>query len=130
MCGIVAYTGQRDAQPILLDALGRLEYRGYDSAGIATQNGQGLIVQKKAGRINDLAQLILKKPSHGSTGICHTRWATHGEPNDCNAHPHLDQSGKIALVHNGVIENYQILKERMIAAGQTFSSATDTEVLA
>jgi glutamine---fructose-6-phosphate transaminase (isomerizing) len=130
MCGIVAYTGQRDAQPILLDALGRLEYRGYDSAGIATQNGDGLIVRKKAGRINELAKVILKKPSHGTTGICHTRWATHGEPNDSNAHPHLDQSGKIALVHNGVIENYQSLKERMLAAGHSFSSVTDTEVLA
>lgn len=130
MCGIVAYTGQRDAQPILLDALGRLEYRGYDSAGIATLNGEGLIVRKKAGRINELAQLVLRKPSHGTTGISHTRWATHGEPNDVNAHPHLDQSGKIAIVHNGVIENYQILKERMIAVGHSFSSATDTEVLA
>jgi len=130
MCGIVAYTGQRDAQPILLDALGRLEYRGYDSAGMATVNGEGLIVRKKAGRINELAQLVLKNPSQGNTGICHTRWATHGEPNDANAHPHLDQSGKIGLVHNGVVENYQILKDEMLAQGHIFHSATDTEVFA
>jgi len=130
MCGIVAYTGQRDAQPILLDALGRLEYRGYDSAGMATVNGEGLIVRKKAGRINELAQLVLKNPSQGNTGICHTRWATHGEPNDANAHPHLDQSGKIGLVHNGVVENYQILKDEMLAQGHIFHSATDTGVFA
>ncbi|MDD5262870.1 MAG: glutamine--fructose-6-phosphate transaminase (isomerizing) [Methylacidiphilales bacterium] len=130
MCGIIAYVGGRDAQPILLDALRRLEYRGYDSAGLASHCKGQLKIQKKAGRISEVAKLVAKDPCESTSGISHTRWATHGEPNDVNAHPHLDQSGKIALVHNGVVENYQSLKRSLIAKGHTFSSATDTEVLA
>jgi glucosamine--fructose-6-phosphate aminotransferase (isomerizing) len=130
MCGIVAYTGHRDAPPLLLDALSRLEYRGYDSAGMALLHGDGLDVAKKSGRISELARLIRQEPITGRTGICHTRWATHGAPNDVNAHPHTDQSGRLALVHNGVIENYAKLRTRLEAKGHTFLSATDTEVLA
>ncbi|MEM1159140.1 MAG: glutamine--fructose-6-phosphate transaminase (isomerizing) [Verrucomicrobiota bacterium] len=130
MCGIVAYTGNRDAQPILLDALSRLEYRGYDSAGTAMQNGRGLKVQKKSGRLNELGRLLQQEPVAASTGISHTRWATHGEPTDNNAHPHLDQSGKLALVHNGVIDNYQYFKALLEKEGHEFQSATDSEILA
>ena len=130
MCGIIAYTGARDAQPILLDALSRLEYRGYDSSGLATHSRGGLKIQKKAGRIAEVAKLISKDPCDSTSGISHTRWATHGEPTDVNAHPHLDQSGNIALVHNGVVENYQVLKKDLVSKGHTFISATDTDVLA
>lgn len=130
MCGIVAYVGTRDAQPILLDALGRLEYRGYDSAGLAILNGTGVEVRKKSGRIAELAKACRSRPVHGKSGISHTRWATHGAPTDANAHPHLDASGKLALVHNGVIENYLELKERLTKSGHTFISDTDTEILA
>ena len=130
MCGIVAYVGSRNAQPILLDALSRLEYRGYDSAGLAILNGHGVEVRKKSGRIENLAKACQAKPISGSMGISHTRWATHGAPTDSNAHPHLDASGKLALVHNGVIENFLELKEKLSKAGHTFQSDTDTEVLA
>ena len=130
MCGIVAYVGPRDAQPILLDALGRLEYRGYDSAGLAILNGKGVEVRKKSGRIEELAKACRAKPVEGRSGISHTRWATHGAPTDTNAHPHLDASGKLALVHNGVIENYLELKEHLAKAGHKFVSDTDTEILA
>lgn len=130
MCGIVAYIGEREAQPLLLDALSRLEYRGYDSAGIATSDGTALRVVKRSGRIADLASKVQKNPHPGQVGISHTRWATHGEPTDENAHPHLDQAGLLALVHNGVIENYQQLKTFLESKGHTFLSATDTEVLA
>jgi glucosamine--fructose-6-phosphate aminotransferase (isomerizing) len=130
MCGIVAYVGDREAQPILLDALSRLEYRGYDSAGVALLNGGGIEIVKKAGRIQELGKLLKKKPAKGHAGISHTRWATHGEANDTNAHPHTDQSGKLALVHNGVIENYLSLRTRLEADGSVFKSHTDTEVLA
>ncbi|MES2309255.1 MAG: glutamine--fructose-6-phosphate transaminase (isomerizing) [Verrucomicrobiota bacterium] len=130
MCGIVAYLGERDAQPILLEGLYRLEYRGYDSSGVAIINGKGLQVVKKKGRIQFLEKALQETPISGGLGISHTRWATHGEPSDVNAHPHRDQSGKLALVHNGVIENYHLLKSRMQAQGHTFLSATDTEVLA
>ena len=130
MCGIVAYVGPRDAQPILLDALGRLEYRGYDSAGLAILNGHGVQVRKKSGRIEELAKACRAKPVEGRSGISHTRWATHGAPTDANAHPHLDASGKLALVHNGVIENYLELKDRLAKAGHKFASDTDTEILA
>lgn len=129
MCGIIAYTGHRQAQPILLDGLGRLEYRGYDSAGIAVLNGSLKIV-KSAGRIAKLAKVCGQSPSAGKTGISHTRWATHGEATDINAHPHTDQSGKLALIHNGVIENYMEIKEKLLAEGHTFYSQTDSEVLA
>jgi glutamine---fructose-6-phosphate transaminase (isomerizing) len=131
MCGIVGYVGREQAAPILLDGLRRLEYRGYDSAGVAIVNGDQLETRKCAGRIASLAKLISKKPASGHYGISHTRWATHGKVTDDNAHPHFDASGKIALVHNGVIENYQTLKEQLIQDGDTnFRSDTDTEVLA
>ena len=131
MCGIVGYVGRSQAAPILLDGLRRLEYRGYDSAGVAIVNDEHVQTRKCAGRIASLAELISKKPAAGSYGISHTRWATHGKVNDENAHPHFDATGKIALVHNGVIENYQALKEQLIQNGDTnFQSDTDTEVLA
>ena len=130
MCGIVAYVGPRDAQPILLDALSRLEYRGYDSAGLAILNGKVLEVRKKSGRIQELASACLKRPVKGQLGISHTRWATHGGATDINAHPHLDASGRLALVHNGVIENYLELKAKLTAAGHKFLSETDTEIIA
>ena len=130
MCGIIAYVGRREVRPILLDGLGRLEYRGYDSAGIAALTADGLEVQKKAGRIADLSRHVGKPKKVSHQGISHTRWATHGEPSDVNAHPHLDRSGKLALVHNGVIENYQPLKRALTEQGHEFKSATDTEVLA
>ncbi|MDV2480802.1 glutamine--fructose-6-phosphate transaminase (isomerizing) [Methanoculleus sp. Wushi-C6] len=127
MCGIVGYIGRRDATPVLIQGLKRLEYRGYDSFGIATV-GSAIEVYKKMGRISDgeagAAHL------HGCTGIGHTRWATHGEPNDVNAHPHTDCTGKIAVVHNGVIENYSELKRQLLARGHIFRSETDTEVIA
>ena len=130
MCGIIGYIGSKPAPNIILEGLRRLEYRGYDSAGIVTLNKGKFELRKKAGRINDLAAVLRKQPAHGNTGIGHTRWATHGAPTDENAHPHLDQSGKIALVHNGVIENHQQLKDKLLAAGHKFTSQTDTEVLA
>src|SRR6266480_2525821 len=131
MCGIVGYVGRSQAAPILLDGLRRLEYRGYDSAGVAIVNGDHVETRKCAGRIASLAKLVSQKPAAGSYGISHTRWATHGKVNDENAHPHFDATGKIALVHNGVIENYQALKEQLIQNGDTdFRSDTDTEVLA
>lgn len=130
MCGIVAYLGEREAQPILLEGLYRLEYRGYDSSGMAVINALGLQGVKKKGRIQFLEEALQEKPLLGRLGISHTRWATHGEPSDANAHPHRDQSGKLSLVHNGVIENYHSLRTRMQAQGHTFLSETDTEVLA
>jgi glucosamine--fructose-6-phosphate aminotransferase (isomerizing) len=131
MCGIVGYVGRAEAAPILLDGLRRLEYRGYDSAGVAVVNQGHLETRKCAGRIAALASLMGKEPLSGSFGISHTRWATHGKVTDENAHPHFDASGKLALVHNGVIENYQALKEKLVQDGDTnFRSETDTEVLA
>jgi len=130
MCGIIGYIGSKPASNIIIEGLRRLEYRGYDSAGIVTLNKGKFELRKKTGRINDLAAVLRKQPAHGNTGIGHTRWATHGAPTDENAHPHLDQSGKIALVHNGVIENHQHLKDKLLAAGHKFVSQTDTEVLA
>jgi glutamine---fructose-6-phosphate transaminase (isomerizing) len=131
MCGIVGYVGRSEAAPILLDGLRRLEYRGYDSAGVAIVNGEQIETRKCAGRIADLASLMTKKPPAGHYGISHTRWATHGKVTDDNAHPHFDQSGRIALVHNGVIENYAALREQLEReGGHTFTSDTDTEVLA
>ena len=129
MCGIVGYIGKKTAAPLLIEGLRRLEYRGYDSAGVATIADKILEVRKAAGRVEKLAEQLKIRPALGSVGISHTRWATHGPPTDDNAHPHLDQSGKIAVVHNGVIENYDRLKQRMIAAGHKFHSQTDTEVL-
>src|SRR5436190_715868 len=131
MCGIVGYVGRAEAAPILLDGLRRLEYRGYDSAGVAIVNGKQIETRKCAGRIANLAKLMTEKPPGGQYGISHTRWATHGKVTDENAHPHFDQSGKIALVHNGVIENYAALREQLEReSGHKFTSDTDTEVLA
>src|SRR5438105_5046491 len=130
MCGIVGYTGQRPAEPILIGGLHRLEYRGYDSAGIATIDGGALHVRKRAGRIANLAALLAEQPAPGSHGISHTRWATHGGATDQNAHPHLGGDGAVAVVHNGVIENYATLKQQLQADGVSFVSQTDTEVVA
>ncbi|MGA9779105.1 MAG: glutamine--fructose-6-phosphate transaminase (isomerizing) [Limisphaerales bacterium] len=131
MCGIIGYVGKQAASPILLEGLRRLEYRGYDSAGIAVARDGGLLLRKKKGRIDQgLARLLKAEPVTGNLGIAHTRWATHGPPSDGNSHPHLDQSGKIAVVHNGVIENCDALKQRLLKAGHKFRSDTDTEVLA
>jgi glutamine---fructose-6-phosphate transaminase (isomerizing) len=129
MCGIVGYIGKRQASPILLDGLRRLEYRGYDSAGIALWTDRGVDVYRKAGRIDNLKQLVVAANPAGEIGISHTRWATHGAPTDENAHPHKDRSGKLALVHNGVIENYQQIKQQLLTEGHEFFSETDTEVL-
>lgn len=130
MCGIVGYIGKKQAVPFLLEGLRRLEYRGYDSSGVAILGNEGLTVRKRVGRIANLAELIAAEPAPGVAGISHTRWATHGGVTDANAHPHTDQSGKLALVHNGVIENYASLREQLSRDGHTFLSQTDTEVLA
>ena len=131
MCGIIGYVGKKAASPILLEGLRRLEYRGYDSAGVALVCGGDLLVRKKMGKIGEgLARLLKSEPVEGTLGIGHTRWATHGPPSDKNSHPQLDQSGKIAIVHNGVIENYDALKQRLLNTGHKFKSDTDTEVLA
>ena len=129
MCGIIGYIGKKDPVPILLKGLKRLEYRGYDSAGIALLNGNELTQIKKAGKVSDLQLMIDDSPMKGNCGIAHTRWATHGEPNDINAHPHLDQTGKISLVHNGIIENHDIIKQVLRKQGVSFTSDTDTEVI-
>ena len=130
MCGIVGYIGPRMATPLLVDGLKRLEYRGYDSAGIAILNGHGVETRKAAGKISRLESLLAASPLEGSTGIAHTRWATHGAPTECNAHPHVTEDGNIAVVHNGIIENASTLRTRLIERGHVFSSETDTEVLA
>ncbi len=131
MCGIVGYVGRSEAAPILLDGLRRLEYRGYDSAGVAIVDGDKVETRKCAGRIAELGKLMADRPPTGTFGISHTRWATHGKPTDQNAHPHFDATGRLALVHNGVIENYQALKDQLIRDGdRNFASDTDTEVLA
>ncbi|MGJ7031525.1 glutamine--fructose-6-phosphate transaminase (isomerizing) [Niabella hirudinis] len=129
MCGIVGYTGTREAYPIIIKGLKRLEYRGYDSAGVALLDKDQLRIYKKKGKVADLEAAIGTKNVVGTTGIGHTRWATHGEPSDRNAHPHLTKSGAIAMIHNGIIENYAQLKNELIKKGYTFSSDTDTEVL-
>jgi len=128
MCGIVGYTGPREAYPVVLKGLKRLEYRGYDSAGVALLNSD-LTVYKKKGRVAGLEEYVMGKNVHAHTAIGHTRWATHGEPSDRNAHPHLSASGEIAMIHNGIIENYAILKQDLLAKGYQFKSDTDTEVL-
>jgi len=128
MCGIVGYTGYREAYPIVIKGLKRLEYRGYDSTGVALLNG-GLKVYKKKGRVAELEETLVGKDLHSYTGIGHTRWATHGEPSDRNAHPHSSASGKLAMIHNGIIENYAQLKQELTKKGYTFKSDTDTEVL-
>jgi len=131
MCGIIGYIGERSAQPILLNGLKHLEYRGYDSSGMVVylENKKALSVRKLSGKVKDLEALLNKKPLFGFKGVAHNRWATHGEPNQINAHPHLDCKGRIALVHNGIIENYKELKEKLIKEGHRFLSQTDTEVI-
>ena len=129
MCGIVGYIGYQDPVPILLKGLKRLEYRGYDSAGIALLQNNNLAHLKKAGKVVDLQSMVDDSTIKGDCGIAHTRWATHGAPNDINAHPHLDQTGKIALVHNGIIENFETLKKVLLDKGVLFTSDTDTEVI-
>ena len=130
MCGIVAYIGHRDACPIILKGLKRLEYRGYDSAGVALLDGnKEMKVYKKTGKVSDLENEIGNRDTSAFTGMGHTRWATHGEPNDRNAHPHLSGDGQFAIIHNGIIENYSSLKEMLIGRGHQFKSETDTEVL-
>lgn len=129
MCGIVAYIGKKQAFPIILKGLKRLEYRGYDSAGIALINQDQLNVFKKAGKVSNLEEFMLHQDHNGNSGIGHTRWATHGAPTDTNAHPHVSMDGSIALIHNGIIENYDALKQELIRQGYLFKSETDTEVL-
>src|ERR1035441_734764 len=128
MCGIVGYVGTRESVPILLEGLERLEYRGYDSAGIAVHQDGKLTVRKAKGKVWPLQALDLPYGVPGP-GIGHTRWATHGEPSDANAHPHVDQSGRIAVVHNGIIENAALIRERLQGQGVVFTSETDSEVL-
>lgn len=129
MCGIVGYIGKREAADVIIKGLHRLEYRGYDSAGVAIVNGQ-MAIRKRKGKVSELARLLKDKPIVGTIGIGHTRWATHGEPNDINAHPHVSNNHRFALVHNGIIENYDVLKKELLKKGHTFETETDTEVLA
>ncbi|GHV25876.1 hypothetical protein FACS1894176_05470 [Bacteroidia bacterium] len=130
MCGIVGYLGNREAYPILIKGLHRLEYRGYDSAGVALINSEAqLNIYKAKGRVADLEEFCQSKDVSGTIGIAHTRWATHGEPSNVNAHPHSSESESLALIHNGIIENYAVLKEQLIQEGYHFQSSTDTEVL-
>jgi glucosamine--fructose-6-phosphate aminotransferase (isomerizing) len=130
MCGIIGYIGTRGATPLLLEGLKRMEYRGYDSAGVAVMNGQGVETRKTAGKISQLERSLASTPVEGDLGIGHTRWATHGVPNESNAHPHVDCKGEIAVVHNGIIENSGTLKQGLEARGHEFASETDTEVIA
>src|SRR5262249_8096505 len=130
MCGIIGYIGPREAEPILVEGLRRLEYRGYDSAGLATLTGQQLHVRKRAGRIAELVRHLSERPAPGWIGISHTRWATHGPATDSNAHPHIGGDDLVAVVHNGVIENYAALKRQLQDEGVVFDSDTDTEVIA
>ena len=130
MCGIVGYIGDKDAFPILIKGLRRLEYRGYDSAGVALINSSGnLNVYKSKGKVDDLVAFCADKNTTGTVGIAHTRWATHGEPSSVNAHPHYSQSKNLAIIHNGIIENYASLRKKLMEKGITFRSDTDTEVL-
>src|SRR6187397_757505 len=131
MCGIVGYTGPREAGPILIEGLKRLEYRGYDSAGIALVDEDGdLFVEKKAGKLSNLTTAIADRTPHAAIGLAHTRWATHGRPNDLNAHPHQDCTGDITVIHNGIIENFRELRDGLVARGHTLTSETDTEAVA
>src|ERR1700730_8576775 len=130
MCGIVGYIGARQAAPFLIEGLRRLEYRGYDSAGIATISQGALVVTKQAGRLDNLVQKLAEFPSSGQIGIGHTRWATHGPATDINAHPHIGGDSAVAVVHNGVIENFRPIKQRLESEGYCFRSATDSEVIA
>jgi len=128
MCGIVGYIGKKNSLPLILEGLHRLEYRGYDSAGVALVNG-GLITRKKAGKVSELVNLIGDEQLSAELGVGHTRWATHGEPNDVNAHPHWDCNNEIAIIHNGIIENYATIKKKLQQEGHIIRTVTDTEVL-
>ena len=131
MCGIVGYVGKKSVVPVIIDGLRRLEYRGYDSAGIAVcGNGEGLQIRRAEGKLRNLEEVIRLKPLNGTYGIGHTRWATHGRPTEENAHPHRDCTGTIVVVHNGIIENYVLLKRKLIEEGHKFTTETDTEVIA
>src|SRR5882762_7924638 len=130
MCGIVGYVGDKSAVGIIVDGLRRLEYRGYDSAGVAVLDADGMQVRRAPGRLKALESVLREKPVTGCIGIGHTRWATHGRPSEENAHPHTDCSGSLVVVHNGILENYLEIKERLQAQGHTFKSETDTEVIA
>ncbi len=131
MCGIVGYVGKKEVVPVIIEGLRKLEYRGYDSAGIAVAgNGQGLQIRRAEGKLRNLEEVIRVKPLGGTYGIGHTRWATHGRPTEENAHPHRDCTGKIVVVHNGIVENYLALKKRLIAEGHKFTTETDTEIIA
>jgi glucosamine--fructose-6-phosphate aminotransferase (isomerizing) len=129
MCGIVGYTGHRQAYPVILKGLKRLEYRGYDSSGVALLKDGVLNVYKKKGKVAELEESMIGKNIDANIGIGHTRWATHGEPSDRNAHPHSSKSGKISMIHNGIIENYELIKQELLNKGYSFTSDTDTEVL-
>ena len=129
MCGIVGYVGPRDALPLLMSGLRRLEYRGYDSAGVALESDGGLEIRRAEGKLDNLAAVVAARPASGHTGIGHTRWATHGRPTEQNAHPHIDCGAATAVIHNGIIENFEALRAPLIAAGHTFTSVTDTEVV-
>ena len=129
MCGIVGYVGSKDAYPIIVKGLKRLEYRGYDSAGVSIGNKNGISLLKQVGNVSDLEAHTEGKEKNGSIGIGHTRWATHGRPNQVNAHPHISGDRKLSLIHNGIIENYDSIKKALQAKGHVFKSDTDTEVL-
>ena len=129
MCGIVGYIGERDATPIILAGLKRLEYRGYDSAGVAVLDNGDIGIRRDAGKLSRLEKLVHDTPLHGKVGIGHTRWATHGEPNARNAHPHIGSTGEFVVVHNGIVENYLQLREELSAEGTTFNSDTDSETI-
>src|SRR5512142_1514797 len=130
MCGIIGYVGTRDVVPVLINGLKKLEYRGYDSAGIAVVDGHGVDVVRAEGKLTNLESKLKDNPLHGTFGMGHTRWATHGKPNENNAHPHRDCSGKIVVIHNGIIENFLPLKQRLQSKGHEFKTETDTEVVA
>ncbi|HKU24163.1 MAG TPA: class II glutamine amidotransferase, partial [Candidatus Sulfotelmatobacter sp.] len=130
MCGIVGYVGKKSVVPVILEGLRRLEYRGYDSAGIAVCDGDGLQLRRAEGKLRNLEESIRQKPLEGTYGIGHTRWATHGRPTEENAHPHRDCSGKIVVVHNGIVENYLSLKKKLTEEGHKFTTETDTEIIA
>src|SRR5271165_7663 len=131
MCGIVGYVGSKQVVPLIIEGLRRLEYRGYDSAGIAVGgNGDGLQLRRAPGKLRNLEEVIRERPLTGTYGVGHTRWATHGRPTEENAHPHRDCTGRIVVVHNGIVENYVDLKRELIAKGHKFVTETDTEIIA
>jgi len=130
MCGIVGYVGAREATEVVVGGLGRLEYRGYDSAGIAIDDGESMQLRRSVGKLSNLIAHLREQPASGSCGIGHTRWATHGAVTEENAHPHCDASGQIVVIQNGIVENYLELKQRLVARGHVFESQTDTEVIA